>query len=588
IELTGESVELPPNTSLELKAQTLNYLQDKLTKIFSEVDSVGQHTSEKDFFRSRDNRELKANKSNELAGEDAPINEVPVNNTNKYLEFLLAVAEKSGEDIYTTLTWRQMGRILTILREQNYTRDLIIRKKFLPYIQEFIEKIRSSDNQLPPNIKLLFAKTCDGFEMATIRLIIFPNDAPWFNDVDGKIQPLYDSFKEFSPIIEVRDISRDPLYLTINSERRLNYEWKGLDDKWHHDLEFIIECLDRYQKIREFFHPNINSQIKYINDNAVAKVSIPRKEEIKDGIMVYPVQTKAQQSIAFRVTESQERNHASKNAVARIRYGNIQLHLTPYRRFEKSNIYREMLKTIPEGENPEIVSLDEISFDENNWSQASTEIQSQFCSIWCKAEGLEEDETIQPIDATDLIKFENMPFYLTYGLSAWITADIATSERTSSSEQTRLPSNLGIKSIPKVRYIDSSTISVNFLLSQFGSHLTPKEADEALLIDFKLGVNEIKDSIPFRELPDLELEYHFFYNVGNEINLKLIPVFSIKFDDKNFEPVLNLFERSLTALDEKPKLSWSVNAVVCQCRFSLNDQDKYTYDQWYLILKRGK
>lgn len=137
-----------------------------------------------------------------------------------------------------------------------------------------------------------------------------------------------------------------------------------------------------------------------------------------------------------------------------------------------------------------------------------------------------------PAAFSDVVELRDQPYYLTYGLSAWVSADhIAGPE--SSAEQTRLPSLLAMEKLP--HFSCEPSLEVKLVPSLLRTHLTDREranaeADRLTLAHFLGGVPGPGDAagLPLLLLVDLWLEYTIYLNVGSKESKKLMPIAELR------------------------------------------------------------
>ncbi len=292
--------------------------------------------------------------------------------------------------------WPANGRLSGLMRELGLAQDLVVQLGAINTARTHVKDAAAALGAGSP-LKVLSVETVDGDTMATIRLVVMPwaarpavpagpgpavtarpallqsilgDSGPWLK--------LYNHCVVGPRLLRYRDNTRAPLNLSLRSGRRVRYRWRGLRDLWRHNLEFAVQLLDRYERIRERFlleqqrkvaeavteAPDAaagavagadNEKIELLaadrrarsrdllgdtltfasaaaRDLAVHRIRVPRLEPIGLPPGIFPAALRQPWQVAFEVLDTDERQKTAHNALARTRPGDLQLHL-PIRSF---------------------------------------------------------------------------------------------------------------------------------------------------------------------------------------------------------------------------------------------------------------
>ena len=240
------------------------------------------------------------------------------------------------------------------------------------------ELVKAAAAALGPNapLKILSVETADGETMATIRVAMMPWNArpagsptrpqqsaresllQWILGEGSRWLPLYENCARGPLLLRYRDETRAPRNLALHNGRLVRYRWRGLRDLWHHDLEFAIQLLDRYERIRDRFlleRQRLASAAdrETIEDEAAARrarsrealgdeltfrsaeaevlavreIIVPRLEPLGPPPGIFPAALRDPWLVAFEVLDTEERQKAAHNTLARTRPGELIVHL---------------------------------------------------------------------------------------------------------------------------------------------------------------------------------------------------------------------------------------------------------------------
>ena len=564
--------------------------------------------------------------------------------------------------------WPLYSRLSSLMNEIGLCHDLVARHD---QINEVLSDLRKDlGNAGFKQVKIFFVKervsssqriaedeTTGDDTMTTFRIMM----RPWF--VEDSAKPYKSLLKlifpgnegaenainavlaKAPPVRVFRDADRDPVHLSIRQQRRVEFCWNGLRDIWHHDLDWTIQLLDRYHRIRERIRKlvvlpdekdaedgpvdvqgrkfdvseNINSEIyepeAFVPSHpqgirpkffarCVKSIGVPRLEPLPEHAGIVPSIYRPPHLIAFEVLDSAERDRASHNVLTRTRYGNYRS-LTPlltgkmnsdltkmYVGFHNSGGSREPMNVLRELSKDAVGSNDlfkewrtQLRLSLGNFSAGGTRSQFpsrivatpveengdllQFKELdandtalfdLCETSGPEKT-TLPPRYASEVYSYWHLPYYLDYELEAAHAADYLVS-KSASCRMSREPMFLGL---PKVhiwsKSNDKNEVEIDLYPALLGNHLTPQELAKAcenpVLLDSPLLFNDLDSSsecwrvnpnvtekvddgsntpfstsylnydhwnIPLIFLPDIEMDYTIYADIGTAEVRKWIPL----------------------------------------------------------------
>ncbi|WP_286266742.1 hypothetical protein [Thalassotalea atypica] len=261
-------------------------------------------------------------------------------------------------------SWPLLGPFLGWAVESGFARDLIlpfsvskiqdINQWFVEFTSNFPGNVRVFVSKFtPPAAQALAAESVvKDLVLATVRILVVPNEEELSKAVSdnglrsalkialsGENQPELRVFQEKGEI---------PEWLVLDSSGWASLLWDGIQDKWHHRLEFAAERLDRYERAHAFFNMATSSVLRPVSsDTPGSKISleVPRREPAPSapGIMAAndPVRVK------FNVTDSVEREESTHNALVRMRYGDVVLKTRLLCQFPWAETYAAAPETWP-------------------------------------------------------------------------------------------------------------------------------------------------------------------------------------------------------------------------------------------------
>jgi hypothetical protein len=421
--------------------------------------------------------------------------------------------------IGVTWGWPLVGRVMDVLHGAGCTEDLVVSgsgdwRAQLDSITASLQLPDSGCGQV--GLTWLTATNPDGFDLKTVRLAVVPYDwLMWLFD-SARISDKNDALRARVlaiaqvPRFELRDGSGAPVHLTMREQRRVTHVWNELVerlDPWHHELELVVQLLDRYAHVRPKLFgterakaPTIDQLIELEKHAPVrTPVSVPRWAPVQDTPAVAPVPVNTQDRVAFRVLESPTRFTASANALARTRVGRVQLNYSPYRRLPRAEAYPAFIPDALVEKWNDLVKVPA-------GIQAMTPVASA---------------EIEPLPFSDVFEIVDAPYWYVHGVSVYVSAD-ARFGPTSTAEQARRPRLLGLPELPSFKPV-ANGIEIAVRLARLGSHVTESEAKVAQRIDeqFVLGAFAPDAKPKHRDLlverlPDLELEYDFLFDVSRD------------------------------------------------------------------------
>lgn len=516
-------------------------------------------------------------------------------------EFLLDFdASQAGGSAQDPYHWVIHARVLTVLRELGYTRDLVVKKWALPQLHEWLKNVPETNAFDPQKIGFrcyVVIGQCDGIQkvpLATVRLAVLPEPGHPFYEalatpqkethLERNRQKLVEALglkpkesdksgtesakaclAESAPgilLMLLTDRSPAPRYVTMDAQRRVELPWNELTDLWHHDLEFIVERLSRYERlgsapVREPAAPAAAPAREAEPDwpsqeSEKRAVVVPRRQELKDKPFLLPVMHRLQTRVAFQILDTRERFAAAASVLSRVRSGVHFVHLSPRfrRRAEDESRYRRLPPVDLAALKPSVsTQLSKEALDLQGAARwyvqpADTEptnpCQRYFCELvtsrtesWLSGEGDPTDqrlclpggeEAIVPVTHADVVEIPHAPYYLEYELEAWLSAD-GVKGPSSKAVQSRRPAGLGLVRCPSVVWMieegqeDTRRLEIELWPSLLGSHLTKQEWAQSEWMR--------KKQPDWHCQPDLDLVYHFWINVGDESQIKLQPFLSI-------------------------------------------------------------
>lgn len=333
----------------------------------------------------------------------------------------------------------------------------------------------------------------------------------------------------------------------------VEYTWDGIQDEWRHEVEVAIEVLDRYAR----FGPSTSGRPNFLQttgDSWVVQVahSAPRRHApIHDRVFVSR-DLRSPYRLVFRFIDPPERRAAAANAVNATRLGGHSVAKELRHRLEGRDVYARFIE-----------EEWDTWWDDPDWPQD-----------WLPMPMTRDEELDDPGAQSLLPREEGLdlgkqPPYFVYTYRSELWAD-GTVGRTSKAEGRVLPESLRMRrpivGVPKEneldvldvddlrRRIDEASLGGGFPETHTPFSGTPPFEDlgyrwGSLQIDHHLArlrdchsegwaepesspvrlgkhfaLDEEKGALPIGVLPDLDLTYRYFLNVGtpNTPSLRLI------------------------------------------------------------------
>jgi len=304
--------------------------------------------------------------------------------------------------------WHLLGPLVSALREIGLAQDAVVKlahaEKVWSSVATALAQPWATDL---PRLRVLGLETADGRDtMATVRLVFLPRRAlltalfggdrgkenePPSSDAQRRLRlfeavarglatevtsagPAPQTTRTSVLSLKLRDATRTPLNLAIREGRLVRYTWRGLHDFWHHDLDFAVQLLDRYHRVREFYQRSLldhairlaeeelrkreqagdtaarlkeaeearqtllgrraaradeaesalGARIEVAPGEAIRAIVAPRREPLAGHPGVLPAFFRPDWVVAFEVQDSEERQKATHNILTRTRYGHIE------------------------------------------------------------------------------------------------------------------------------------------------------------------------------------------------------------------------------------------------------------------------
>ncbi|GFD70367.1 hypothetical protein KUL106_36300 [Alteromonas sp. KUL106] len=262
-------------------------------------------------------------------------------------------------------SWPLLGPFLGWAAESGFARDLILPfsvnkiHHIKQWITEFTDNFPFGNVRVfvtkftPPAAQALSREAVDNdLILATVRILVVPNEDELLKAVSDK--GLRSALKialsgENKPELRIfQEKEEIPEWLVLDTSGWASLLWDGIQDKWHHRLEFAAERLDRYERAHAFFNmasSSVLSPVSFDTPDSKISLEVPRREPPPPapGIMAAndPVRVK------FNVTDSVEREESTHNALVRMRYGDVVLKTRLLCQFPWTEIYAAALEAWP-------------------------------------------------------------------------------------------------------------------------------------------------------------------------------------------------------------------------------------------------
>lgn len=268
--------------------------------------------------------------------------------------------------------WRVMGVLVDWLAANGFARDLILPLEVqdgarAKAILEEALKAAAASEQKPGGVEApldwlaIAVQATTGVTgvgeplLATVRVAVLPGvkELGW-SDVDIGFRRLLSAALVVSPnrlSLFTEDVA-DGRLQPLDAAGCCTIVWDGIHDRWQHQLEVVVEVLDRYAFAREFFAsdetpPRVASTAlneKELGDAArsqgrerdewIGRLLIPRLQEAPPPPAVFPLLDP--QRVAFRIQHHSEWIQSHHNLLNRVRQGALELlvrfgHVLPWR-----------------------------------------------------------------------------------------------------------------------------------------------------------------------------------------------------------------------------------------------------------------
>lgn len=330
------------------------------------------------------------------------------------------------------LAWPLIGPLISVLREIGLAQDLVVRlahadaprTALSQSLAERLDPAQPTFAQRFPEIAFFGVQTADGRDtMATVRAVLMPYrglldallgvPASPAEDVASQRLLLFEAVArglqpgDGNRVLWLRDETRAPLNLPIREGRLVQYAWAGLHDYWHHDLEFAVQLLDRYHRLRDRYlrtlverpaprapelverharHLTSAAQLAaevteeiHLPADLVPKVVrslvAPRREPLDPHPGVVPAFFRPDYVIAFEVQDTEQRRNTTHNVLTRTRCGHVELQWALRTSFpeaaQASRSLRTFLDQHPSQSGPELARA---------WANARTTAIAQLAS----------------------------------------------------------------------------------------------------------------------------------------------------------------------------------------------------------------
>lgn len=443
------------------------------------------------------------------------------------------------------------GHLMLALRDAGAVLDRILRlHAFEDGLEARLKSVVEQDAF--ESVKLLWPHTGDGHPGARLRLMAVPPQT-WCDE--RKVERDLMAFLTGPRLVKLYDVSRAPAFRTLDPQRRVTVCCGGVAGPWHHDQEWMVECLDRYAPVRSLLDGGDPTSLLLPADWTLGDVkslekaggasvrhplSLDRTQPVTDRAQPVPVPGTPPTTVFFEVLESPERLLASAHALARTRAGRLRVVTENEVRFPLAGRFRKEDFDPPHGDKSWSAQVKEAIDGEGLWAWKGAEGAPQG-SKW-DPEVVEVPSHVQaqpdgwtsrvPSPFSDGIELKHAAYYFRHVLHAWVAADGQCGPRATAEEE-RLPARLAMLRRPRFRVTQEDKVTwkctVWILPTLLGTHLDDMEADTERVVGAdrvpRMGEDanrlpslshfhdeEVSMQTPIHLLPDPELRYGFKLN----------------------------------------------------------------------------
>jgi hypothetical protein len=327
----------------------------------------------------------------------------------------------------------------------------------------------------------------------------------------------------------VRMEAVEPATRVFGADRVFRYTWARLQDTWRHELEWCVEVLDRYARIRGIRAktlPGFAREVTRTIDTPEARfrVSVPRTAPVLD-VVATAREISIPDRLVFRYDDPPERRAAAGNALNATRSGLLNVVHDLGRTLAGREVYRAFLSKWPRTAEHDLATsvIDPVR---HGW---------RFNDPGTPREPGAGEERL------DLGQV--LPYY-EYRCRSWLAADAIAGEAREAVgrvQPLRLSVPGAIAIVPEIIAAKEGgpapaggvdpekRFDVKFQLARL-LHCHTGDADEkaqAETVRELFGEPDLP-AVPVERLPDLELAYHFFMRVGDGPPFRSVPLFELR------------------------------------------------------------
>ncbi|MFO0587701.1 MAG: hypothetical protein U0441_09180 [Polyangiaceae bacterium] len=511
--------------------------------------------------------------------------------------------------------WAVIGRLVHVLADAGLVKDIVVSAGgALDFLAALRRELENGNNvKTYGSVKVLLARTRDEVLLRTFRVLVLPPmdwqnaNLPPVTTVPGRAcrrflaapneVTLPGEPKPIAPaprIEELRDVSTSPVRLTVTRSRELHYVDESLRDGWHHDLEWRIQKLDRYDRVRADLHPEQKPlpPDPPKPDRRTISVAVPRTEPVKETPVVLAAQTRGDAAAAFHVMDTRQGTAAAANALARTRAGRISCHHTCSQQLPEQNkdpIAKALSGWKVEQQQKAIDDWTLAFSDKDPAPRAAerlivpdpalpgvTRVHALCGAAWdvlARMYPAPEDSAHEtaPLPGATRVVLPLAPYYLDHTLVARITADEQASSEASATTR-RAPRQIGLARRPRFSVgPDGRSLTLRILPSLLGTHLSGAEhralpADRPKLRDF--GLPDAVGAWPVEMVPDLWSEYILYCNAGTLDQIRAIELGVVTRPPPGTPATALGFLFRASPGATSPKLTFQDGVLVVECQLA--------------------
>lgn len=315
--------------------------------------------------------------------------------------------------------------------------------------------------------------------IATVRILLLPSTGAIDNALSDKWRTLMSWALARSDDDRILYFEEDPTSLDLlpmDEAGWTSFAWAGLQDRWHHRLQFAVQQLGRYSRVRD----DKTTPVGDPPASHLQTLEVPRLEPAPPCQAITAVNDPYR--VAFAIADCAQRQEAAHNALVRMRYGDLSLQVRTSWRFPWSARYQGLDLSVFAAERDNGDRVDDVSRDDvPRWQ-------------------------VRPWE--DVVELLDVPFFLAYTLEArWVADDLPGSA--SSAQWQRRPSQ--VRDLPDAFTVtrDTDKLIVSIPITCLGDLLSEAEARHVLANTPFDGSTDLL----IRHLPDLSMCYRLLYRL---------------------------------------------------------------------------